>query len=127
MFHSVGFGYTLQLDDEQDLSLDGGVFNLVSDVDCLAQDLKCRYLTVRGDDAIHPTVGLPYLDYVDEGFDGGLLESDAEAEGAKDPRVATVDEVTVTPDLGNRVVAIAATMTAVDGSTFDVTALHGRT
>jgi hypothetical protein len=81
----------LKLDASNDLDLSSGNLQLVSDLEAIAQDVRCRLQFFRGEWFLAPNEGVPYFASVlGKGRDPNLLQSVLRAAALEAPGVLEV-------------------------------------
>lgn len=121
----MGFGWTWKADADGELVYDTSTKTLreAVEVEALRQDLVHRLLTIQGEDGVHPLVGIPLLEIMEDSFSRSLIEARFEEQVLADPRVQSVESIEVSDPDQNRSVNVVIAATAIDGTTFTVSTL----
>lgn len=119
------FGKTLRLAEDGDVVFNESLnrHELVEGQAALMQDLKYRLLTVEEEDPIHPEVGIPYQRLPRGGFDKREVKTEFREEALADPRVSSVEKVTVSDPDENRNVEVTIEAVSVEEDSFVVSFL----
>jgi phage baseplate assembly protein W len=113
---------SLKLDASGDLVLLSGELQLVSGPDEIAQCCKLAVGTNKGEWVLDPEMGIDFARVTGKGVTEEEIRDELTAGVLQEPRIQTVDTVTVTFDRKNRTATADFTATAVNG---DVITIEG--
>ncbi len=115
----MSYGVSIKLNDDNDFKFDSANNRLVlvSDVNNLIQAMKILLKTGLGEIRTFPQFGIDMPKLLDRNMSNDNIKNAVYNAIIKDPRVASIDKITVTKS--NRILNIDVKLTSNEGATLD--------
>ena len=115
----MSYGVSIKLNDDNDFKFDSSNNRLVlvSDVNNLIQAMKILLKTGLGEIRTFPQFGIDMPKLLDRNMSNDNIKNAVYNAIIKDPRVASIDKITVTKS--NRILNIDVKLTSNEGATLD--------
>lgn len=114
------YGKTIKLDEHDDFLFDknSNSFVLATGEDNLRQSLRVLMKTIQGEVALYPTFGLDIYDLVGTDVPDAFIAHALRSALSMDPRVRTVDNVSIQRD--GRTIKAAMSIRTTENESFDI-------